>query len=386
MKAHLTPSNQSTVRRQNRRHVLQCVIDADGTASRASIARETGLTSATVSSIVTELIDSKLVKNSGRASSTGGKPATSLRLRTDRLGIGALIVRRHTVRAAAVNLRGEVVWERPIHRSPSVVGISDIRAAVVGLLENQPLALLSIGVDTPGALNGGVILESVQMQLNATDLAAALADVTSVPIHLINDADADGLREFSLVGSEDRSLLSISIGLGIGAAIVIDGVLHRGPHSVAGEIGHVRVDFTPEAPLCNCGNRGCLEQFASLPVVLGLDADADYLLDSPGFDTDRLSERISEPGLAEKLDRSHRILAATIITICSTLDIATVAIGGDAPLLGESYVAGLRHYCELWQPVGSVPLQLRLTAGPLVMPFRGASEHALRQALDVTWG
>ncbi len=153
-----TPSNQSTVRRLNRRQVLQRVIDGNDSSSRASIARDTGLTSATISSIVAELIDDQLVENCGLGDSTGGKPPTSLRMRVDRLGIGSVVVRRHLIRMAVVDLRGNMIVECPPIKQEAVVTPQDIRQAVATLVAQSPVRLVSIGIDTPGALSGGVVV------------------------------------------------------------------------------------------------------------------------------------------------------------------------------------------------------------------------------------
>lgn len=370
-------SSQAVVRRTNVRDALQLVIDGDGVASRASIARATALTSATVSSIVAELVDAGLVEHAGLADSTGGKPATTLRVRRDLMGFAALVLRAGRIRSAILDLTGDVVLERPTVDGP--VTVDAIVREVNGLIASTSRRLLGICIDTTGTVEGGVIHESVHLGLREVDVAAALAPYTDLPVLLINDADADALREFSLHPTDEANLLSISVGQGIGMAVVIDRHLHRGPRSLAGEVGHLRMDYSDDAPLCWCGNRGCLERFAAVPVMLGLDGIVDTsALELPeGW--------VASDEVRQRADRAQQLLARMLLNVCAALDISEVVVCGSAPQLGPWFLDGLTEYCRRWHPIGTAQISLRYAEGAVEEPFRGAAEHGLRETLGVTW-
>ena len=373
-------SAQAHVRGGNRRDVLQLIIHGHGTATRAGIARATGLTSATISSIVAELVDLELVEHAGLADSTGGKPATSLRIRTSGRGLGVLIVRKRWIRSAIVNLEGDVILELPRFSTEGVVSTRNVRDAVVKLAARTPLPLLAIAVDLPGALSDGVVVESIQLNFHDEHLAANLTEIAPCPVYLINDAKADALREYSLDPPDDQTLFSLSLGSGVGGAMILNGMLHTGPRSLAGELGHVRVDFSDDALLCPCGNRGCLERLASIPGLLGLDSHT-------AVDTDEPSALVlpSSPEDRRRTSRTAQILAQALITVCATVDVSTVVINGAAARLGPAFLAELQERCDALHPVGIHRLVLRYATGGVTLPFRGGADHALRQALDVRW-
>lgn len=379
--ARARASVQTRVRSSHRQEVLQLVIDGRARASRASIARTTGLTSATVSSIVAELIEAELVESAGLADSTGGKPATSLRVRTDRHGLGVIIVRRHSVRAAVLDLEGNVVVEVERFQTGDVVTVDDMSGMLERLVAAAPLNLLAIGIDSPGAISEGVILDSVQLEMHDVRLREQLADLAPCELYLINDADADALREYSLDPPVDGNLLLLALGVGVGGALVFGGNPYPGPRSLAGELGHVRVDFTESAPLCTCGRRGCLERLTALPRLLELDDENLAASDNPAA--------LALPSSSAGIDRvalATQLMARMLVTVCSAVNIRTVVIGGGAPRLGDEFLAALQRDCDALHPVGTERLVLRYATGAVLLPFRGGAEHALRQSLGVRWG
>jgi predicted NBD/HSP70 family sugar kinase len=373
-------SNQALVRRGNRLDVLQLIIDGGSLASRASIARATGLTSATASSIVAELIDAELVESAGRADSTGGKPATSLKVRTDRKGLGVIVIRRNSVRAAVVDLVGDVVVELEPYRSSGRVDVAAIETMLARLLAATRLELLGIGIDAPGAIAEGVILESVQLDMHGVHLTEILSAAAPCELYLINDADADALREYTLDPPQDGNLFSLSLGVGVGGAFVLDGDSYAVPRSHAAELGHIRVDFADDALECDCGRRGCLERLAALPHLLGVDDEG--LVDP---ENDVALTLPASPEAVTRIDLAAKLTARMIVTVCAAIRVSTVVIGGGAPRLGEAFLSALQRNCDELRPAGTNGLQLRYATGAVSLPYRGGAEHVLRRALGVKW-
>ena len=94
------------------------------------------------------------------------------------------------------------------------------------------------------------------------DLRTELESRIGLPVVVENDANAAAWGEFRYGAGEDvDDLLLVTVGTGVGGGVVLDGRLHRGAFGVGGEIGHMRV--VPDGILCGCGNRGCLESYAS---------------------------------------------------------------------------------------------------------------------------
>jgi predicted NBD/HSP70 family sugar kinase len=107
---------------------------------------------------------------------------------------------------------------------------------------------------------------STNLGWSGVALAAQLADADDLPVHVFNDAQAAAFAEYASETEAASSLVSVRIGEGIGAGIILDGHLYRGDTAAAGEIGHLRV--VDGGHRCSCGNRGCLETVAAVPALL----------------------------------------------------------------------------------------------------------------------
>ena len=126
----------------------------------------------------------------------------------------------------------------------------------------------AVGVGIPGLVSGdGVIRSSVSFSaLEGVNLARELSHGIGLPVLVQNDANACAIGEQRLgAGRGYGSWLMVTIGTGVGAALVLNGKLWTGADGLAGEFGHVTVD--PEGRPCGCGNRGCLEQYASATAI-----------------------------------------------------------------------------------------------------------------------
>lgn len=135
------------------------------------------------------------------------------------------------------------------------------------LLETSGIApseILAVGVGAPGPLDGmrGIVLEAPNLGWKNVPLSSILRKKTGFRIVLENDANAAGYGEFwAGAGRGCQHMVMMTLGTGIGGAIILDGKLHRGPDWTAGEIGHVVI--ADGGRPCACGGYGCIEAYAS---------------------------------------------------------------------------------------------------------------------------
>ncbi|MFA5160422.1 MAG: ROK family protein [Candidatus Omnitrophota bacterium] len=146
--------------------------------------------------------------------------------------------------------------------------IKELVSNLYGLVQTAGIPkkkILGIGVGIPGAVNArkGLVPRSPNLPgWNNLPLVKVLSKATGLPVRLGNDANAAALGESLFgAGKNSRNFIYITVSTGIGGGIIIDGKLYEGSGFVAGEIGHMSI--VPEGRKCNCGQKGCLEAYAS---------------------------------------------------------------------------------------------------------------------------
>jgi glucokinase-like ROK family protein len=272
-----TGADLHAMREYNRLLVLNCV-RTSGPIARVAIARQTGLSRTTVSTIMDELLKDGLVREGETRSSTsaGGRPATLVYF-NDTAGyvIGVNMGRRHLT-LLLTDLSAKIVARRSgsfsIDQGPDCC-LAEIGTALHDFLEEQGIAwsqVVGIGMGIPGPMDGRLhkLIAPPRMPgWNNVDLLRKARQQFSVPVYVENDANMGALGESRYgAGRGMTDLAYVKIGTGIGAGLVIGGQLYRGSRGSAGEIGHVSID--EQGPVCDCGNRGCLETIASADAVV----------------------------------------------------------------------------------------------------------------------
>lgn len=365
---------QASVRRANLRRALQLVFHEPGAQTRAGIARATGLTAATASSLVAELIDLRLIVEGAQAASTGGKRATTLSIDAEHHLIAVIVIRPSDARVVLVALDGSEVETRSIVYSEKTrdavldAALAEIAAAYAG-------RLLVAGVQLPGTTDGRRVFESVQLGWTDVPLADRFEGLLGVPVLLVNDVDAEAIAEAAREDESSGYRLFIHIGTGIGAAVTLDGELAPGPRDRAGEIGHVQVQFGDQARTCRCGRRGCLESASSMTAMLG--DDFDDAMDATAI------AALASAADAEQLAEGARALGRTIKLIAAVLDAAEVVIGGPARALGDPFLRLVEAEID-YTATGTASGPVRYADAEASIST-GVAQVALSSALGVRW-
>ncbi|MGW5657640.1 ROK family transcriptional regulator [Streptomyces humi] len=274
-------ANLLAVRSHNTALVLDLLRTAGSEGiSRLELAERTGLTPQAVSKITARLREAGLAAEAGRRASTGGKPATVLRLVPEAGHAVGVHLDRDGLRAVLVDLDGRVVAERRAELdlgagATAVVGA--LAEAAGELIADGGDALLGVGVAAPGPLDHGHgVLHRVTgfPEWDGFPLRDALAERLGVPVVVDKDTNAAALG--LAVGGEGGSFAYLHLGTGLGAGLVIGGSVHRGPRTGAGEFGHQVIQL--DGPPCHCGNRGCIEALCLAAVDRAEPAEAARVL------------------------------------------------------------------------------------------------------------
>jgi predicted NBD/HSP70 family sugar kinase len=254
-----------------KRHHLSLILQqlfADGPASRADLARATGLTRVTVSDLVGSLLHDGLLGELGApAESRVGKPPTLVGLLADAAHIVALdLSADDRLAGAVIDLFGQVKARAELPRE-GARGEAAVRL-VVQLARQLRAAtdrpLLGIGVGSAGVVDGdGVVLNAANLGWAGLDLTGVLRRELHASVYVANDANTAVLGEHTFGERAAADLMLVRIGTGVGAGLVVGGALVEGHASAAGEIGHVVVDTG--GARCACGRVGCLETVLAVP-------------------------------------------------------------------------------------------------------------------------
>jgi glucokinase-like ROK family protein len=347
-----------SLRELNRGRVIDA-LRSRGKASRAELARATGLSRSTISSIVGDLIDSGVVSEEGGATGVahgegGGRPPVLLSLnRSVGLAVGLDFGHTH-LRVAVSDLSHEVLaeaWQELDVDHSAEEGMRAAAKLMTKVLKEAGVKkdrVLGVGMGLPGPIDrttGTVGSSSILPGWVGVDAAAEMEKRLGLPVQVENDANLGALAEFVWgAGKGYSDIIYVKLSSGVGAGLLLDGRLHRGTGGTAGEIGHTPAQSG--TAICRCGSRGCLETVASARAI------AEQLAASRGEPTstkDMLELTASGDAAASRLigEAGHEIGVA-LAWLCNLINPDCVIVGGDlsaaGTLITEPILESIRRY------------------------------------------
>lgn len=279
-----------------------------------------------------------------------------------------------TIKLGLVTLKGELLkkWEIPTHVSEGKEAvISDISDSLQHVIESNSLNksdIRGIGVGVPGPVDKkGVVHGCVNLGWGDVEIESELSKLCQLTVKAQNDANAAALGEMwkgAAVGC--KSLVMLTLGTGVGGAVVSNGKIISGAHGCGGELGHINV-CSDESRQCSCGRRGCLEQYASAGGFVRAAEELLNSMKSTRLNADDLTAekifvaaekgdavaKIAIDNIAEKLGRA----LADITAVC---DPQIIVIGGGISKAGEPLrIAIERHYQSFaFSNLASTPIMI----------------------------
>ena len=274
----MAASKLSTVqdlRRGNRAQVLLRLY-FDGPLSRQELSRLTGLSPATVSNVVGELIESGVVAEAGALDSSGGRPRVLLRVNPSYARVIGVDVGETRVRVELFDLGMRELARDDIALSSQGADVEEVVRHILTGLEKvigeagvDPGSIMGVGIGVPGLVEHGpdLLVHTQTTGWDAVPLLRLLREGTDLPLMIDNGAKTMGQAEMWFgAGRGTDNAVMILLGSGIGASIVTDGKPYRGSTTSAGELGHLTVNVRGRR--CRCGALGCLEAYVGAEAVL----------------------------------------------------------------------------------------------------------------------
>lgn len=344
-----------SLRAHNRRRVVDALRHR-GTASRAEIARLTGLSRSTVSSLVGELQDSGLVIETTRAGDGGGsqgnqqgRPPVLLTLDRRAGAVVGINFGHRDARVAVADLSRTVLAER-VFRGIDVDHEGIAALDVAADLVRQALAEAEVPIDRVLAAGLGLSgpIDHKRDLVHRTAILPSWGDISpgaemerrlQVPVHIENDANLGALAEMTQGAAQGhRNVIYLMIASGIGAGVIIGGQVVHGAGGTAGELGHLLIDDA--GPICRCGNRGCLETVVAGPAIVDLlkpQHGQDLTLD----DVLTLVAQ-GEPGARRAIEDAGRTVGRALAGLVNVLNPEAIVVGGELAAAGDALLGPVR--------------------------------------------
>ncbi|WP_406347561.1 ROK family transcriptional regulator [Streptomyces sp. NBC_00144] len=356
--------------RVHNRSLVLATLYHEGPRSRSEIARATGLTAPTVSALVADLEEDRLVAHIGPRQDGAriGKPASLVRIEDDAVSLVVLdLSHNDRFSGAVLNLRGEAVerLDMPLGDALGPAAHELVLTLAAELVEAAPRRILGIGVGSPGIIDDtGTIRLAAHLGWTDLPLAAELTARFGIPAYVGNDVNLAALGVLHFRDARTQNLMVISIEHGVGAGLIVGGERVEGEQFAAGELGHVTVDEDGE--LCMCGRRGCLDLAISAgPLGRRLELAAE----------ERWPALRSEAG---------RALGTVLAPIISVLNLNEIVLTGPPELVDGEFLDAAREIVRA-RTLGPVntSLDIRSLAGDTDLTLLGGACLVLAAELGV---
>lgn len=371
-------------------------VRAAGQMPRVQVAKELGVSPASVTTITSELIDLGLLEEVAVPREIGeagrGRPPVALGVRAQAGFVVGMKLsdREHT--AVVVDLAGNLVASEAIQREPRATDLETLLDAMVRLVDSviasagmPRSAIAAVGIGVPGfvdSTSGRVFWSSVLTE-RGCDLSTAASRRLGLPVMIDNDANLVALAELWFgVGREMADFAVVTIEHGLGMGLVLNHRLYRGGLGIGMELGHTKVQL--DGALCRCGQRGCLEAYVADYALAREATTALNWMHKDGQSMQVLLESLYDHAKAGNaaarsiFRRAGRYLAVGLANVVNLFDPALIILSGERMRYDYLYAAdALAEMETLVLNTGRPPPPIEVHAWGDMLWAHGAAALAL---------
>ena len=273
-----------------------------------------------------------------------------------------------TVKCGLFSVKGDILdkWEIPTRTENNGVNIlPDVAATIDAKIQEKGIArdtIAGVGVGIPGPVNEeGAVICAVNLHWGYVELEKELEKLTGLTVKAGNDANVAALGEMWKGGGAGyHNVVMVTLGTGVGGGIIVNGKIVTGTHGAGGEIGHVHVE-DDEHESCNCGNQGCLEQYASATGIVRLANRMLAATDKPSvlrneevtaksvFDAVKAGDELA----MEVAEKFGKYLGTALAVVAGVVDPEVYVIGGGVSKAGKIILDYIEKYYKKYVFQGS---------------------------------
>ena len=269
-----------------------------------------------------------------------------------------------TVKIGLFSTEGELLdkWEITTRTDDGGAYIlSDIANSIEGKMTEKSIAkedVKGIGMGVPGPVKeDGTVIKCVNLGWGVFNAAEELSELIGLPVKVGNDANMAALGEYWQGGGKGhQNVIMVTLGTGVGGGIIINGKMLAGVNGAGGEIGHMTIDLD-EQDVCNCGKKGCLEQYASATGIVRLanralnDSDkpsklreVKYISAKEIFDAAKSGDEIA----LSLVEEHGKRLGYALANVACVVDPEVFVIGGGVSRAGDILLNATRKYFQTY--------------------------------------
>jgi predicted NBD/HSP70 family sugar kinase len=334
----MVTGSKELIRDINTNLVLETIINHTA-ISRAAIAKHLGLTKATISAIVQELINKKLVIEIGSDDTNLGRKPILLSLHKKAGYVICIDIGVDTISALVSDLIGEDCSLKQIKTPKNSSNIINVLIQLVEsmkLPKDTPYGLVGITLGIHGVITNNQVTFTPYYNLTGINLSEGLEQHFNTPVFLENEANLSVIGEKTFQ-YDYANIANISVHSGIGLGIIINQQLYTGYNGRAGEFGHTIIEL--DGRQCPCGNKGCLEQYVSERTLLREFADSKGL-EEVSFEDFRIAYEATDPDALRIMDKFIKYMSVGINNILN-------AYNPDIVIINSSFTIFFPHITEL---------------------------------------
>ncbi len=267
-----------------------------------------------------------------------------------------------TVKIGLFSTEGELLdkWEITTRTDDGGAYIlSDIAASIDNKLTEKEITkedVKGVGMGVPGPVKeDGTVIKCVNLGWGIFNAANELSELTGLPVKVGNDANMAALGEYWQGGGKEYdNVVMVTLGTGVGGGIILNGKMLAGVNGAGGEIGHMTIDLN-EQDACNCGKKGCLEQYASATGIVRLANRALQATDKPSrlrevkyisakeiFDAAKNGDDLA----LDLIEEHGRRLGYALANVACVVDPEVFVIGGGVSKAGDILITTTKKYFQ----------------------------------------